>query len=383
MLAREHDVRPFILTRSHFAGIQRYAAIWTGDNRATWAYLQISLPMCLTEALAGVSFCGADVGGFGGIPDDELYQRWYQAGAWLPFYRGHSANDVPKREPYLYVDQIQDRVKAALYQRYVHLPVWYTLFWEHEQTGEPVIRPITYHYPSEIATLSMDNEILVGSNILVAPVLEQGVSSISVYLPGGESEIWYNTDNNYEMMKGSGYQTLNVNLSSIPVFYRGGSIIPRKDTARKTSKDTHGDPFTLYICPNNDSKAEGTLYVDDYESFKYQTDKQYLYLQLAFVNNTLFANKTDQGTYDGAASIDQMVILNPPTDIITAIFTGERVDKDLQISTNYSDDKRLLYIYNISANIKHDFTLELSSDSVVFKLSSFALIAVALHFILR
>lgn len=111
--------RPFILTRSHFAGSQRFAAIWTGDNLATWEHLKVSIPMCLSEALAGVSFCGADVGGFVDDVDDQLLQRWYQTGAWLPFFRQHSSVSTTRREPYLYPQNVQAVFRKALHDRYV------------------------------------------------------------------------------------------------------------------------------------------------------------------------------------------------------------------------------------------------------------------------
>lgn len=88
LMQRSHNtLRPFILTRSHFSGSQRYTAVWTGDNAAEWSHLAISYPMCLSLALGGISFCGADIGGFFKNPEVELLTRWYQAGAWLPFYR--------------------------------------------------------------------------------------------------------------------------------------------------------------------------------------------------------------------------------------------------------------------------------------------------------
>lgn len=158
-----NKLRPFVLTRAHFAGAQRYAAVWTGDNAAEWSHLAISLPMCLSEAMGGISFCGADIGGFFNNPDEELLQRWYQTGAWLPFYRAHAHIDTKRREPYLYSQDVRTRIRNALRQRYVHLPVWYTLFWEHYRTGDPVIRPLVYEYPTQTDVFDIDDEILVGN----------------------------------------------------------------------------------------------------------------------------------------------------------------------------------------------------------------------------
>lgn len=163
LLKRDNSTkRPFVLSRSTFAGSQRYAAFWTGDNRATWDYLAISVPMCLNANMLGFVFCGADVGGYNDIPSDELFYRWYQVGAWLPFYRAHSAKTVPRREPYLFGDGVQQIVRSAIELRYAHLPVWYTLFFEHWRYGEPVIRPLFYEYPMDSGSIGIENQILVG-----------------------------------------------------------------------------------------------------------------------------------------------------------------------------------------------------------------------------
>ncbi|KAK5637912.1 hypothetical protein RI129_000089 [Pyrocoelia pectoralis] len=359
MLQRKDKVRPFILTRSHFAGIQRYAAIWTGDNSATWDYLKISFPMCLTEALAGVSFCGADVAGFSGIPDDELYQRWYQAGAWLPFYRGHSAIDVPRREPYLYGEDIKQRVLVALRQRYAHLPVWYTLFFEHEQTGEPVIRPITYHYPKESDAFDIENEVLLGSNILAAPVLERGVLQNRVYLPGGNEEIWYNIDENFKPYRGNGSHLLTVNMDSVPVFYKSGSIIPRKDTPRAVSADTHQDPYTLYIVLNAEGRAEGKLYVDDGESFSYQ-QKKFYYVNLVFRKDTLMTLHLVEGaSYPDAAPIKNLVIVNPPLGVTRIQKTEE--SSTIELNSVYSENNNVLFVNNFTAKLQNGFKIKLTT----------------------
>ncbi|KAK5650619.1 hypothetical protein RI129_001648 [Pyrocoelia pectoralis] len=356
MLQRKDKLRPFILTRSHFAGTQRYAAIWTGDNLARWDYLKISFPMCLTEALAGVSFCGADVGGFGEKPDDELYQRWYQAGAWLPFYRGHSANDVPRREPYLYGKDIQQRVRAALRQRYAHLPIWYTLFYEHEQTGEPVIRPITYHYPKESEAFDVENQVLVGRNILAAPVLEKGVTKYKVYLPGGDNEIWYNIDENYTPYHGNGSHLLTVNNDSVPVFYKAGSIIPRKDTPRPTSVHMHQDPYTLYIVLNAKREAEGKLYVDDGGSLSYQ-QKKFYYGNFVYKNYSLtVVNLRNDTSYSDVAPIGNLVIINPPNGIKGVQKTENNTI--IELSNVYSSKYNVLFVNNFTAQFQNGLEIK-------------------------
>ncbi|XP_031334327.1 neutral alpha-glucosidase C-like [Photinus pyralis] len=378
MMKRKDKVRPFILTRSHFAGTQRYAAVWTGDNVATWDYMKISFPMCLTEALAGISFCGADVGGFSGIPDDELYQRWYQAGAWLPFYRGHSAIDVPRREPYLYGDDVQGRIRAALHQRYIHIPMWYTLFYEHERAGEPVIRPITYHYPAESDAFDIEHEVLIGQNILAAPVMDKGVLHHKVYLPGGSGEVWYNIDDNYRPYNGTGYHLIPVNLNSMPVFYKAGSIISRKDAMKLTSIDTLKDPYTLYIVLNGNGYAEGKLYVDDGETFSYQ-DKKYYYVNFVFENNTLTAKALSNTTYADAAPITNLVIINPPHTIkqVKQINGTSAID----LNSSYNEKHDLLFVTNFTAKLQEGIDIKFTSSASILTLSIGAFIAVCISIV--
>lgn len=124
LIARSNDRRPFILTRAHFSGSQRYATIWTGDNFAEWGHLAASIKMCLIEAVAGFSFCGADIGGFFGNPEAELFERWYQAGAFQPFMRSHSHLDTKRREPWLFPESTRLIIRDAIRKRYTYLPFW-------------------------------------------------------------------------------------------------------------------------------------------------------------------------------------------------------------------------------------------------------------------
>lgn len=136
----DEDVRPFVLTRSFFAGSQRYGAIWTGDNAAQWDHLEIAAPMLLSLNVAALSFVGADVGGFFGNTDAELMTRWMQAGAYQPFFRGHAHHDSNRREPWIFGDETMVRLRNAAMARYALLPFWYTVFREAEVSGMPVMR---------------------------------------------------------------------------------------------------------------------------------------------------------------------------------------------------------------------------------------------------
>lgn len=190
-------LRPFTLTRSHFAGSQRYAMIWTGDNTASWDFMRVAMKMCLTSGVVGFSFCGADVGGFFNHPNGELIRRWYQAAAFQPFYRSHANMGTPRREPWLYDDLTLDVVRQAVKKRYTYLPMWYTLFYEHEMMGYPVMRPLLADYPADEYGFKLDNVYMLGNKLLVQPVNKPGVTSFNVYFPYISNtlwDIWYDID---------------------------------------------------------------------------------------------------------------------------------------------------------------------------------------------
>uniref|UniRef100_A0A8C3QLK3 Glucosidase II alpha subunit n=1 Tax=Cyanoderma ruficeps TaxID=181631 RepID=A0A8C3QLK3_9PASS len=212
-------LRPFVLSRAFFAGSQRYGAVWTGDNTADWDHLRISIPMCLSFGLAGLAFCGADVGGFFQNPGPELQVRWYQAGAFQPFFRAHAHLDTARREPWLLRPEHLDMVRAALRRRYALLPVWYTAFYHCHRQGIPVMRPLWMEFPDDSHTFAMDDQYLLDRVLLVHPVTESGARGVHVYLPG-EGEVWYN-DETHEQYRAP--QTLYVPVTLSSVSFWGGS----------------------------------------------------------------------------------------------------------------------------------------------------------------
>ncbi|KAK9685059.1 Galactose mutarotase-like [Popillia japonica] len=356
LLARyDNTKRPFILTRAHFAGTQRYSAVWTGDNYASWEHLRISFAICLTQAIAGISFCGADVGGFTGEVTDELFQRWYQAGAWLPFYRAHSEETTERREPYLYSEEMQTRFRNAIRQRYYHLPLWYTLFYEHERYGDPVIRPLSYVFPSDPNTLDIDNEWLIGNAVLVHPVAIEGASEVDIYFPGDSNELWYSIDND-ERYTGNEYVTIPVTMDSVPVFYRGGSIIARKETHRSSSAYMRSDPYTIYVFVDATGEASGTLYIDDYESFEYRNNV-YNYYGLKYADGALNISKLDVAAdySEGSFTIAEIVVYAQNEGVSRAVFDDSSI-----YPVSYSVSKTYLKVSDLNVAVRDllDITFE-------------------------
>uniref|UniRef100_A0A665XEC8 Glucosidase, alpha; neutral AB n=1 Tax=Echeneis naucrates TaxID=173247 RepID=A0A665XEC8_ECHNA len=258
--------RPFVLTRAFFAGSQRYGAVWTGDNAAEWDHLKISIPMCLSLGLVGISFCGADVGGFFKSPSTELLVRWYQTGAYQPFFRAHAHLDTPRREPWLFGPENTALIREAVRQRYTLLPYWYQQFYQAHRTGQPVMRPLWVEYPQDPATFTLDDEFLI---------------VVRVCLP----QVWFDV-HTFQRHNGAQNLYIPVTMSSIPVFQRGGSIIPRKLRVRRSSTCMEHDPYTLFVALNSQVTQMGELYIDDGHTFNYEKE-EFIHRRLSFISLTV------------------------------------------------------------------------------------------------
>jgi alpha 1,3-glucosidase len=267
--------RPFILTRAFYAGSQRTAAMWTGDNMAKWEYLEASIPMVLSSGIAGMPFAGADVGGFFGNPSKELLTRWYQAGIWYPFFRAHAHIDSRRREPWVPGEPYTSIIRDAIRLRYALLPTWYTCFYDLSQTGLPVTKPIFYECPHNLQAYEIDDQFFLGdSGLMVKPVTGEGATNVDVYLP--DNEVYYGYTNGVagKPYKGPKNVELDVELADIPMFLKGGSIIARKDRYRRSTKLMQNDPYTLVVAFDNQGKASGKLHIDDGESYGYKEGQE-------------------------------------------------------------------------------------------------------------
>ncbi|XP_031551690.1 neutral alpha-glucosidase AB-like [Actinia tenebrosa] len=309
--------RPFVLSRAFFAGSQRYGPIWTGDNKAEWGHLKASIPMILSIGITGLPFCGADVGGFFGNPDTELLTRWYQAGAFQPFFRAHAHLDTKRREPWLFDDNTKRIIRESIRRRYALLPFWYTLFFHASNEGTPIVRPLWVEYPKDKSTFTIDDEYLIGTDMLVKPVTTAGQTTMDVYLPG-KDEYWYHLDT-LKIFRGGNSVTVEAPLDKIPVFQRGGSIFPRKQRIRRCSSLTHDDPYTLTLALDMKGEAEGDLYIDDGHTFAYKNGA-FAYMKFSFKQGKLVANNVKPNTsFKTKAWIERIVILgisNSPKSIV-------------------------------------------------------------------
>lgn len=262
--------RPFILTRSFYAGSQRLGPMWTGDNQANWDHLAASLPMVLNQGVAGYPFAGADVGGFFGNPDKDLLTRWYQVGTFYPFFRAHAHIDSRRREPYLLGDRV-DIVTTAIRLRYQLLPAWYTAFYEANRDGSPIVRPMFWTHPSEEGGFAIDDQLFVGSTGLLAkPVVEQGKETADIWIPDDEVYYDYFTYEVKKTQRGK-HLTVAAPIDTIPLLMRGGHIFPRRDVPRRSAAMMRFDDYTLVVTVSPATgSATGELYADDGDSFDHE-----------------------------------------------------------------------------------------------------------------
>ncbi|SDE33213.1 alpha-glucosidase [Mucilaginibacter pineti] len=257
--------RPFILSRSGFAGMQRYSAIWTGDNRAEEDHMLQGVRLLNSLGMSGISFTGMDIGGFTGNPTTSLYTRWMELGAFIPYFRNHTALNTRAAEPWAFGEDVLDIVRKYISLRYELMPYIYSSFYESTQTGMPVMRSlaINYTFDPKVMDATYQNQYEFGNGIMVAP-FESTAAFGKVYFPEGN---WYDLYTGTEQ-KGGQEVTIPLKVDKLPVFVKGGSIIPMQSLVQSTS-EMPTDTLSVHVY--NGSKANHYVYYeDDGKSFGYQ-----------------------------------------------------------------------------------------------------------------
>lgn len=250
--------RPYIITRAGYAGIQRYSTMWTGDNTTTWDAMALSIPMFQTLGLSGEPFVGADAGGFIGRTDAELLTRWYQIAFLTPFCRNHAQRDAYDHEPWRFGAYYEDIIRKYLKLRYRFLPFLYTALEEAHRTGVPIFQPLLLNYQDDANTLAIDDEFMVGGDLLVAPILNPGSTGRLVYLPNGT---WFDYWTGRQIAGGRMIHA-EAPLETVPFYVRGGAIIPMGPEMNYVGERAT-DPLTFEIYPDAQGNARTSLYEDD------------------------------------------------------------------------------------------------------------------------
>ncbi len=258
--------RPFILCRAGYSGLQRYSALWTGDNQSNDNHMLLGVRLVNSLGLAGVPFAGYDVGGFTGGPSVPLFARWVSIGSFTPFFRVHTAINTRDSEPWSYGEEVEEIVRNYIQLRYNLLPYYYSAFYEASRTGMPVARTlaIDYTHDPKIYDGRYHNQFLAGHGILVCPS-ESYKELTRVYLP--QHSFWYDF---YEGKKYTGGQEIIAEspLNRLPLFIKGSAIIPMQSPVQHTAEKP-SDTLDVHIYYGKEANAF-VYYEDDGESFDHE-----------------------------------------------------------------------------------------------------------------
>jgi alpha-glucosidase len=268
LLRLRPDQRPFVLTRAAYAGAQRYAASWTGDNTSSWNHLRLMTPTLESLGISGYPLVGADIGGFAGTPTPDLLTRWIEVGTFTPIFRDHTTKGTADQEPWVHGPEQEAIRRRYIELRYRLLPYIYTSVEETTRTGLPLERPLFLEYPNderfyEEVDSGFLPEYLFGRDLLIAPKVVEMLDPLQVELPHGT---WYDFWTGQKLQGGTDIR-LEPLLSELPVYVRGGAIVPQQPLVQYTGQKPDG-PLTLQVYPGEDCR--GSLYWDDGISFAYQ-----------------------------------------------------------------------------------------------------------------
>ncbi len=324
--------RSFTITRSAYAGIQRFSSVWTGDNVASWDHLKIANVQCQRLAASGVSFAGSDVGGFIGSPDGELYTRWIQLATFHPFFRTHSSGDHGDKEPWQFEDKYLNIVRKFIELRYELMPYLYTTFWQYAEFAEPMIKSLSLLYHNDEDTRNREEEFLFGDSILVCPISEKGASSRFMYLPEGK---WVNywTD---EVVEGKREIKVEAPLEKIPLFIKAGAIITMQPKMQYVD-EFEPEALTLHIFAGDETETS-TLYEDDGHTKDFERGMNTIRtFEQHKIDNSHIISQEVAGDYQTAYKHFEVVahaLTQPPSAIIIDGENSDFVQVDNRITFN-------------------------------------------------
>ncbi|MDI6046682.1 glycoside hydrolase family 31 protein [Flavobacterium yafengii] len=285
--------RPFVITRSAYAGAQRYTSSWTGDNVATWEHLWIANIQVQRMSISGMGFTGSDIGGFAEQPSGELYARWIQLGVFHPFCRTHSSGDHGDQEPWAFDEEVIDITRKFVNLRYQLLPYLYTMFWQYIEEGIPMLKPLVYYDQDDIQTHYRNDEFVFGNQILVCPILEPNALGRRMYIPRGQ---WYNYWTNEEV-KGGKEIWVDTKFDQIPIFVKAGAIIPKYPVQQYVG-ELEFDELTLDIY-YKEGKEKSVVYEDAQDGYDYKKGRySFLSFQTTGKEKELIIQLHKEGKYD-------------------------------------------------------------------------------------
>jgi len=351
------NTRPFVLTRDMFAGSQRYAALWTGDNVSEWDHLQMSIPMNTNIGLSGVPFVGNDIGGFAGRPDAEMFARWIEVGAFLPFSRIHYDSDKKAavkqgQEPWSFGKEVEDISKKYIEMRYKLMPYLYNTFIDASEEGTPVQQPLVYQFQEDEKTYNVSDQFMFGESMMIAPVIKEGQTERDVYLPEDETWVDYWTGEEFK-----GGQTIHTEaeLSHLPIYVKKDSMIPTREVQQYTGeKPLENLVFDTYL----EEEATYSFYEDDGATLDHK-DGEYNITNFKVERkgkHIEFTNKNEVSGYD--TDIESYTLKlngeNAPKKIKAASSKYKEVNSIKEVKENqetyfYEEENETLYV-NVPAD---------------------------------
>lgn len=307
-LKKNTGKRPYVITRACYAGTQKYSTVWTGDNQSLWPHLQMMIPQLCNLGLSGFSFAGTDIGGFSADCTAELLTRWIEAAVFSPLFRNHAAAGTRAQEPWAFDEQTLNIYRKYLKLRYHLISYLYDRFYHESKTGLPVMRPLVLNYPEDRKVQKMNDEYMVGMDLLVAPVVMEGQTCRQVYLPAGEwLDFWTGAEYN-------GQTTILVDapLAKLPLFIRKNTIL-----AWDQSRD--------HIDPANHALMTFRLYGDHGDYVHYQD------------------NGVDFEYENGQFNLYEIRIGEGSSEVKLSHFGYDKPYEQINLVT---DDKKLIYFFD-------------------------------------
>ena len=279
----DENRRQYLFTRAAMATTSKYAFAWNGDNFSLWHHLVLSIPQILSCSLSNLMFDGVDIGGFGGDCNKELLIRWCEGNILMPFFRNHSSLDTKSQEPYAFDEECIAIYRKYLNIRYAFAPYMYDLARKMANEGEMMVRPLFYNFPDDEATSDINDEYMLGDDVLLAPILQQGQKARAVYLPKGTWIDYFSG----EKLEGEKWHLRKMELDETGIFIKNNTIIPHfKDLLHLNKKKIKEIVFHVY-----GSKADYTLYEDDGDSLNCQKGEYNLY-KASFARGKFTLEKT-------------------------------------------------------------------------------------------
>jgi alpha-glucosidase len=342
-----NNERPFVLTRSGFAGVQRWSACWMGDNHSWWEHLEMAMPQLMNMGLSGVPFVGTDIGGFAGNASGELFARWMQFGVFSPFCRAHSAINTERHEPWVFGPRVEAICREFLQLRYRLLPYIYSLFWEASRRGIPVLRPLLYHFPDDPATYPLHDQVMFGSKIMAAPIYHPGREHRHVYLPQGEWYDWWTG----EKLAGPVHLLAYAPLERMPLYLHAGAIIPSGPNVQFTDEYPL-NPLSLDLYPGN---GAFTFYEDDGHSFEYEQGQfcRTNYMLRMVGNRLVFEIGAREGAY-----------IPPQRQLLIKVHAMDEQAVQEYPKAIYDSDRRLLILQVDDDGSERMFSFKMSVRNV-------------------